>query len=133
MGDGPHPTDSRGQDGEYSLPLSVAGKTDENGQRFVSGSNARTGSDRRFLPPVREVSSSVWVLVATTEVSQHMVRWHALWPCVECVRRTDEWAVWNCQYWHDTHCSGSLSTASSVGSLMVRGLNVQSGHCEGWN
>ena len=85
MGDGPHPTDSSGQDGEYSLPLSVAGKTDVNGQRFVLGSNARTGADRRFLPPVREVSSSVWVLGATAEVSQRMVRRQALWPCVECV------------------------------------------------
>ena len=50
------------QDGEYPLPLSVAGKTDENGQRFVSGSNARTGLDRRFLPSVRKVSTFVWVL-----------------------------------------------------------------------
>ena len=105
------------QDGKSSLPLSVAGKIEENGQRFVLGSNARTGSDRRFLPSVREVSTSVWVLEATTEASQRMVRWHALWPRVECSGGQTSGQVWSCHYWHGTHRSGSLSTASSIGSL----------------
>ena len=121
------------QDGK-SLSLSVAGKIDENGQRFVLGSNARTGLDRRFLPSVRKVSPPAFGPPGPPP--RRLSAWsdgQPSWPCVERSKWAGVWAVWGCQYWHDAHCSGSLSTASSVGSLTGRGLNVQSGHCEGWN